>query len=82
MQFHIDAITWRFGAFRRHRNGGIALVHFHAMAIEFIFLEFNGLPQSLALFFGGGRCITARIHVALDLGMVDAAIHAERLEGP
>ena len=53
------------------------MVHFHAVAIKFIFLEGNGFAQSLALIFSFLPHVAAGIHVMLDFGVVHAAIHAE-----
>ena len=56
------------------------LVHFNAMAIKFIFLEFNGLTQCLTLLFCLRARITSCIHVMLDFLVVNAAIHPPGFE--
>ena len=46
------------------------------MAIELVLLERDRLAERLALLLGGIAGVAAGIHVALDLGMIDAAIAA------
>ena len=50
------------------------------MGVEFVFLEGDGLAQRLTLGLGRRGGVTAGGHVALDLLVVDAAVHPQRLE--
>ena len=80
MQFCIKVESGFHLVIRDHSGRFVALVHFHAMRIEFIFLEGDGVADRGTLLFAISPGIGAGIHAGLDFLDILAAGHAERLK--